>query len=61
MILKIESNSKYVSFIQNNSPFDRVRDKTYKVKIFGIVIFERRTIMNADYTDPENNVIGFKK
>jgi hypothetical protein len=38
-----------------------MREKIYKVKIFGVVIFERRTIMHADYTDPKNNAIGFKE
>ena len=60
-MIKIETNSKYVTFIQNNSPYDRIREKNYKIKIFGVVIFERKTNVKADYTDSENNIIGFKK
>lgn len=62
-MLKIEKEYKATAFFNESkdTTWDSLRDKTYKVSLFGLTIFKRVENLNIDYSELEPKKLGFKK
>jgi hypothetical protein len=63
-MIRIENNykAKAIFSADRSTTWDTERDKSFKVKLFGLTIWSSVQNLHIDYTDNENkNEIGFKK
>lgn len=62
-MIKIERNYNAKSLFTNDqaNTWDREREKTFTVKLFGVTIFSRKELLNIDYEGIGKSGMGFKK
>jgi len=58
-MIKIESKKKCQSYWKNNGFYDKKRDNLFQVKIFGIIIYQKKEIYNCDLQNEQSSDVGF--
>jgi hypothetical protein len=60
-MLKVEENHSCKSYWRGDGLYDMVRDKSRKVKLFGLTVWHYTESYKCDLLDELKNTMGFKK
>ena len=60
-MIKIENTHDSKSYWKGDDIYDSKRNKTKKIKLFGLTIWENTDNYNCELTEDNKNGIGFKK